>query len=85
MARSPEHEPQRTRPHPGTSVQIADPSLYDVRVHSDACQPPSIGAEAFTRSQDMAFPSGPTKDQHLAHEATHVVQQRGRVEVPRSP
>ncbi|MGI8800936.1 MAG: eCIS core domain-containing protein [Solirubrobacteraceae bacterium] len=57
----------------------------DVRVHTDpvaAVAARSIDARAFTAGRDIAFapgqfaPSTPTGRQMLAHELTHVVQQR---------
>ena len=63
-------------------------SFADVRVHVGP-QAPAIGALAFTRGSDIHFapghynPQTPRGRQILAHELTHVVQQRaGRVRSP---
>jgi hypothetical protein len=79
MARQPtdpdtQHDPKRTRPHPGTSLEVVDPALFDVRVHNDAFKPPSIGAEAYAGGNRIHPHS--TGQHTAAHEATHVVQQR---------
>lgn len=79
MARQPTdggaaHDPKRTRPHPGTSLEVVDPALFDVRVHNDAFHPPSIGAEAYASRDAMHFKPGGTHT--AAHESAHVVQQR---------
>jgi len=53
-------------------------SLSDVRVHRDSPQPDRMGAFAFTQGSDIHL--GPGQEEHLAHEAWHVVQQKeGRV------
>jgi hypothetical protein len=61
-------------------------SLDDVRVHSDATADElarSVSARAFTVGSDVYFASGEYRpgssggDRLLAHELTHVVQQRG--------
>ncbi len=61
-------------------------SFADVRVHSDALSTAlarSVQARAFTTGQDIFFssgeysPSSAAGQQLLAHELTHVVQQRG--------
>lgn len=56
-------------------------SLGDVRVHYDSPQPSRIQALAYTQGDDIYI--GPGQEQHLPHEAWHVVQQRqGRVPIP---
>ena len=57
-------------------------SLEDVRVHTDAESGDlnrSVGARAFTTGSDVFFGEGASPSDHklLAHELTHVVQQRG--------
>jgi hypothetical protein len=61
-------------------------SLSDVRVHADAgadALARSVSARAFTTGSDVFFASGEYRpgtgdgDRLLAHELTHVVQQRG--------
>jgi hypothetical protein len=61
-------------------------SLSDVRVHTDAgadALARSVSARAFTTGSDVFFASGEYRpgtgegDRLLAHELTHVVQQRG--------
>ena len=61
-------------------------SLGDVRVHTDSTADSlsrSVSARAFTVGSDLYFASGEYQpgsrggDQLLAHELTHVVQQRG--------
>ena len=57
-------------------------SLEDVRVHTDGESGDlnrSVGARAFTTGSDVFFGEGasPTDHKLLAHELTHVVQQRG--------
>ena len=52
--------------------------LDRVQVHHNARQPAAIGALAYAQGQHIYL--GPGQDQHLAHEAWHVVQQaQGRV------
>jgi hypothetical protein len=64
-------------------------SLSDVRVHTDAnadALTRSVSARAFTTGSDVYFASGEYRpgteegDALLAHELTHVVQQRGAPE-----
>lgn len=64
---------------------LGDP-LADVRGHADShadALARSVSARAFTTGTDVFFASGeyrpgtPTGDELLAHELTHVVQQRG--------
>ncbi|MBL8473298.1 MAG: DUF4157 domain-containing protein [Rhodocyclaceae bacterium] len=53
-------------------------TVDDARVHYDSPHPAAIGAEAYTQGRDIFL--APGKEQHLAHEAWHVVQQKqGRV------
>jgi hypothetical protein len=65
--------------------RLGDP-LADVRVHDDSVADElarSVSARAFTTGSDVYFAAGeyrpgtPDGDQLLAHELTHVVQQRG--------
>ena len=52
--------------------------MGDVRVHRDSAEPARLGALAFTQGSDIHL--GPGQEQHLPHEAWHVVQQKeGRV------
>ncbi len=52
--------------------------LGDVRVHHDSARPAALGAAAYTEGADIHL--GPGQEEHLPHEAWHVVQQRqGRV------
>ena len=64
---------------------LGDP-LADVRVHADGeadALARSVSARAFTTGADVFFAAGeyrpgtPSGDELLAHELTHVVQQRG--------
>ena len=73
----------------GTQEQFAEPlgdSLADVRVHTDATAADlsdAVSARAFTTGSDVYFAQGEYRpgsaegDRLLAHELTHVVQQRG--------
>lgn len=55
-------------------------SMGDVKVHYNSPEPVKIGALAYTRGTDIHL--APKQEQHLAHEAWHVVQQKqGRVPV----
>ncbi|NEO85276.1 MAG: DUF4157 domain-containing protein [Spirulina sp. SIO3F2] len=55
-------------------------SMSDVKVHYNSPEPTKIGALAYTRGTDIHL--APKQEQHLAHEAWHVVQQKqGRVPV----
>jgi hypothetical protein len=49
-------------------------SLDAVQVHRDSPRPADVGALAF--AQDAEIHLGPRQEQHLAHEAWHVVQQK---------
>ena len=52
--------------------------MGDVRVHRNSPEPAKLGALAYTRGTDIHL--GPGQEQHLPHEAWHVVQQKqGRV------
>lgn len=52
--------------------------LSDVQVHTGSSKPAGIRAHAYTQGNDIYV--APGQEQHLAHEAWHVVQQRqGRV------
>jgi hypothetical protein len=53
--------------------------LSDVRVHFNSTQPAQLNALAYAQGNDIHL--SPGQEQHLPHEAWHVVQQRqGRVE-----
>ncbi len=53
-------------------------SLDDVRVHYNSAKPAAIGAHAYARGADIHV--APGQEQHLPHEAWHIVQQKqGRV------
>lgn len=57
---------------------LSGEDLSDVRVHVGSPEPDRIGAHAFAQRSDIHL--APGQEQHLAHEAWHVVQQRqGRV------
>lgn len=54
-------------------------SLDDVKVHTNSDQPAQMQAHAFAQGTDIHV--APGQEQHLAHEAWHVVQQKqGRVQ-----
>jgi Domain of unknown function (DUF4157)/DNA/RNA non-specific endonuclease len=48
--------------------------MSDVRVHTNAVSPATVAALAYTRGSDIHLAAG--QEQHLAHEAWHVVQQK---------
>ena len=53
--------------------------LSDVRVHTNSSKPAQLNALAYAQGNEIHL--GPGQEQHLAHEAWHVVQQRqGRVQ-----
>jgi hypothetical protein len=53
--------------------------LSDVNVHYNSSKPSQVGALAYAQGNDIHLGAG--QEQHLAHEAAHVVQQReGRVQ-----
>jgi hypothetical protein len=53
--------------------------MSDVRVHYNSAQPAQMQALAYTQGTDIHV--GPGQEQHLPHEAWHVVQQKqGRVQ-----
>lgn len=53
-------------------------SMDDVRVHYNSPEPAKLGAEAYTKGEEIHLASG--QSDHLPHEAWHVVQQKqGRV------
>jgi len=54
-------------------------NMSDVRVHRNSSQPAQLNALAYAQGNDIHL--GPGQEQHLPHEAWHVVQQRqGRVQ-----
>ncbi len=54
-------------------------SLDDIHVHYNSSQPSRVQALAYTQGTEIHV--GPGQEQHLAHEAWHVVQQKqGRVQ-----
>jgi hypothetical protein len=58
--------------------QLAGMSLNDVKVHYNSSRPARIQARAYTQGTEIHV--GPGQEEHLAHEAWHVVQQKqGRV------
>jgi hypothetical protein len=73
----------------GTQQRVGDAvgdSLHDVRIHTDPTADTlarSVGARAFATGPDVFFargeyqPGTPGGDSLLAHELTHVAQQRG--------
>jgi hypothetical protein len=59
--------------------QLAGISLDDVRVHYNSAKPAQLDALAFAQGRDIHV--APGQEQHLPHEAWHVVQQaQGRVQ-----
>ncbi|PTT89971.1 hypothetical protein DBR42_06860, partial [Pelomonas sp. HMWF004] len=53
--------------------------MSGVRVHRNSSQPAQLNALAYAQGNDIHL--GPGQEQHLPHEAWHVVQQRqGRVQ-----
>lgn len=50
--------------------------MHDVRVHYNSPHPARVGALAFTRGSEIHL--SPGQEEHLAHEAWHVVQQKQR-------
>jgi hypothetical protein len=53
--------------------------LSDVKVHHNSSQPAQLNALAYAQGNDIHL--APGQEQHLPHEAWHVVQQRqGRVQ-----
>ncbi len=58
--------------------QLSGMSLDDVRVHYNSSRPAQVQAHAYTQGSDIYV--APGREQHVAHEAWHVVQQsRGGV------
>ncbi|HHG86732.1 MAG TPA: DUF4157 domain-containing protein [Bacteroidetes bacterium] len=58
-------------------------SMDDVKVHRNSAEPGKVGAHAFAQGSDIHVANG--QEQHLAHEAWHVVQQKqGRVQATTS-
>lgn len=56
--------------------------MSGVRVHQNSAEPAKVGAHAFAQGTDIHLASG--QEQHLPHEAWHVVQQaQGRVQPTR--
>ncbi|HMG45961.1 MAG TPA: DUF4157 domain-containing protein [Allosphingosinicella sp.] len=51
-------------------------AMDDVRVHRNSSEPVTLGALAFTKGADIHL--GPGQEEHLPHEAWHVVQQKER-------
>ena len=86
---APLREPGTSRIRRGTAAGLPDGlrsgieslsglELDDVRVHRDSTRPAALGAAAYTEGADIHL--GPGQEEHLAHEAWHVVQQKqGRV------
>ena len=77
MGRVPE-DPGKAVPQRDAIESLSGMSLSDVRVHQNSPAPRQLGAAAFTDGSDIHL--GPGQEQHLPHEAWHVVQQStGRV------
>ncbi|KAB8141629.1 DUF4157 domain-containing protein [Chloroflexia bacterium SDU3-3] len=58
--------------------QLSGVPMDDVRVHLNSSAPADVGALAYTQGADIHV--APGQEQHIAHEAWHVVQQKqGRV------
>jgi hypothetical protein len=58
--------------------EISGLSMDDVKVHRHSSKPEDVGAAAYTQGTDIYI--GPGQEEHLPHEAWHVVQQKqGRV------
>ena len=55
-------------------------SMEDVRVHYNSDKPQKMQALAYTEGTDIHI--GPGQEQHLAHEAWHVVQQKAGMVAP---
>jgi hypothetical protein len=76
-----EPEPNRTGlpDHLKAGIEsLSGMDLSDVRVHRNSDQPAQLNALAYAQGNDIHL--GPGQEQHLPHEAWHVVQQaQGRV------
>jgi hypothetical protein len=60
-----------------TGVEAASGlAMDDVRVHRNSPEPAKLGALAYTQGSDIHL--GPGQEEHLPHEAWHVVQQKQR-------
>ena len=82
--------PESARAHPANPTglpaslkagieQLSGLSMEDVRVRYNSAEPAQLQALAYTRGTDIYV--GPGQEQHLSHEAWHVVQQaQGRVQ-----
>jgi hypothetical protein len=58
--------------------KLTGADLSEVRVHYNSALPSQMGAQAYTKGEDIHL--GPGQNHQLAHEAVHIVQQRhGRV------
>ena len=87
VARRPGHDAPSTRIRRATALpddlkagieSMSGISLDGVRVHRRSSRPAQLHAQAFTDGDDIHI--GPGQEEHLAHEAWHVVQQaQGRV------
>jgi hypothetical protein len=82
VQRAAESAPNRTGLPDGLKAgieQLSGLSLDDVRVHRNSAEPAQLQAAAFAQGTDIHL--APGQEQHLAHEAWHVVQQKqGRVQ-----
>lgn len=80
-ADEPARPPDRSNLPPGLRAGIealSGFSLDDVRVHYNSAHPAGLRALAYAQGSDIHL--GPGQEQHLPHEAWHVVQQKqGRV------
>jgi hypothetical protein len=84
-----EDEPMQAKADPGhgglpgglqAGIQaLSGMDVSDVQVHRNSSQPAQLNALAYAQGNDIHL--APGQEQHLPHEAWHVVQQRqGRVE-----
>jgi hypothetical protein len=60
-------------------ANVSGHDLSDVKVHRNSGKPAQVGALAYAQGNEIHLAAG--QEQHLAHEAAHIVQQReGRVQ-----
>lgn len=84
----PEQAPSEERPENQTGLpdslkagveSLSGYSLDNIRIHYNSPKPTEVSALAYTQGTEIHV--GPGQEQHLAHEAWHVVQQKqGRVQ-----
>ena len=71
-------QPKRTTNFKHTGLELTDPSKFDVRVHMASQKPAALQQHAYAKGSKIHL--SPGQDNHLPHEAWHVVQQQqGRV------